>query len=256
MNKFLFLSAALVTVLAVPAFSADEPIFTNTKQELPTIGDGDTVIPAQITGIEEVSEEEAIARAAEHNVKIPPTAKDSPNYGRPWAIIKAGFGSSTAINLLAEIYVHKNWSIEPGATLGLSYGSLLVGGRWHPDVLCWGCDGKASFTLSPGFGVGRVFSGLSRGPGTLISASAEGEFRYRPSPHLIFAVGVRGSGGTIIDDPYTTAIWNGPTPNTNPGGGPGPAPNPQTTPNQFTFVNHPAKPTPWGDALLYVGIGF
>ena len=262
--------SVLALILSQPVFSADDQVFSPPVQALPA-ADSDVGVPALVSKdaaramvengaqVEQVSETEAITRAASNGVMLEPNAKGSPNYGHPWAIIKTGVGFPSGINLLAEIYINDNWSIEPGVNLTLSYGAAIIGPRWHPDALCWGCKGTVSFTLSPGVEVGHASAGEGRNAGTIITASGEAEFRYRPSKHFILAAGVRASGGTYIDDPYTSTIYTPGSPTSitlPPNTGPNPAPNPGTNPGSFTQTSVPAKAALFGDALFYIGIGF
>ncbi|MBI3556149.1 MAG: hypothetical protein HY074_07790 [Deltaproteobacteria bacterium] len=260
--------ATLCLVLASPAFAADDQVFAPPGQPLPA-ADSDVSMPAVVSRdaaramvengaeVEQVSEADAISRAANHGVMLEPNSKGSPNYGHPWAIIKTGVGFPSGINLLAEIYINDNWSIEPGVNLTVSYGAVMIGPRWHPDALCWNCKGTVSFTLSPGIEVGHASAGEGRNAGTIITGSGEAEFRYRPSRHFILAAGVRASGGTYIDDPYTSTLYNPPSgPTGGPGGSPAPAPNPGTSPGSFTTTSVPAKASLFGDALFYIGVGF
>ncbi len=238
-----FALSLLALLVAQPAFSADDQVFGSGAQVLP-VADTDIEAPALVSRaaaqsmvengaqLEEVSENEAIARAASHGIMLEPNAKGSPNYGRPWAIIKAGMGIPSGINLLAEIYINDNWTIEPGVNVTVSYGAVMLGTRWHPDALCWNCKGTVSFTLSPGAEVGHASAGEGRNAGTIITGSDEAEFRYRPSKHFILAAGLRTSDGTYIDDPGYKTEYTPQPGHQNPDR----PPNPIDNPGDFTKV--------------------
>ena len=259
---FLVIALSALQALIVfqsPVLHADDQMIDNSADVRPAIVSREAALAMVEEGAQvvQVSEQDAIARAASYGLTLKPNVPGSPGYGHPWVIIKAGLGATSGINLGAEIYVNDNWSLEADANVTLAYGALVVGTRWHPDLLCWNCKGKLSFTLSPGIEAGRVFSGLSMDPGTIVTASAEGELRYRPTQHFILSIGVEASGGTIIEDPYTIEMWNGPQAGTRTSGGnPVSAPNPTSNPNEFTPISHPAVANAFGDAMLYIGVGF
>src|ERR1039458_8312072 len=89
----------LALLCSLPAFAGGDEIFSSAAGQNAPIADSEIGVPAQVTrsavqamvangaSIEEVSEQDAIVRAASHGVVLAPRAKTDVNFGRPWAII-------------------------------------------------------------------------------------------------------------------------------------------------------------------------
>lgn len=264
----------LALLSSVPAFAAGDEIFSIAAGQNVPIADSEIGVPATVTrsavqalvangaSVEDVSEQDAIARAASHGVVIAPRARTDANFGRPWAIIKAGFGVNSEINLLAEIYVNDNWSIDPHLNVGLNYSAAMLGVGWHPDALCWNCKGKAGFSIGTGLEGGTrndTDDTNDARTGIMIATSLDAQAILRPMKHLIFTTGVRLSGGAFFEAPTYTNTFAPPssTPTSPPNSGtPNPAPQPGAPVITGTVESSPARVVPTFDAMFYIGIGF
>ena len=194
----------------------------------------------------QLSEEEAIALATAHGIKLKPRVKDDPAYGRPWVVVKLGIGAPSMINAMVEVYINDAWSIQPHVNLGLIYSATLIEGRYHTEKLCWNCHERLEYSLVPGIAAGYrnntdVFNdGKS---GVMVAGSMDAVVTYHIMEHWLITAGLKLSAGVFRENSGYTTTTNAPASQTDP------LPEITKTPYQAEYQFT-------GDALFYLGVGF
>ena len=145
----------------------------------------------------EVTEEEAVQNAKENGLALRRREKDDPQFGRPWFILKTGFGLPNLINMHFEVFVSDRISLEIGGGMGLLPTMYEGNIRWNPAATCWNCDGKNSLAL--GFGIDNLFGKDGKALAVLVTASLDVKYVHRFSQHFGLVIGSHAGLGITTE---------------------------------------------------------
>jgi hypothetical protein len=121
----------------------------------------------------------------------------APVWGRPWAIVRAGYVGPYALSVGAEVYAHER------ATIGANLGLTLLGRNYGFSAHYWprlsrGQGRRHQFLLGVGGDVVVSMSPLSGGFSALLAPTLDLRYLARPWRGLGFVVGTRLGAGVLL----------------------------------------------------------
>lgn len=118
-------------------------------------------------------------------------------WGRPWAIVRAGYVGPYALAVGAEVYAHER------ASIGADVGFTLLGRNYNLSAHYWprlprGQGRRHQFLLGIGSDVVVSTSPLSGGFSALLAPTLDLRYLARPWRGLGFTVGTRLGAGALL----------------------------------------------------------